>query len=127
MSDDRGGVAPDDAEALRGTELTAEAARRAVAADDAWLLDVREDDEWDAGHAPEAHHIPLGELADRTGELPDGVGIAVVCRSGHRSSRATAALVEAGYPAVNVVGGMLEWAASGGEVVDGSGGSGSIR
>ena len=37
---------------------------------DAVLLDVREPDEWLAGHAPGALHIPLGELAARTGELP---------------------------------------------------------
>ena len=38
---------------------------------DAPLLDVREADEWDAGHAPTAQHLPMSELVERIGELPD--------------------------------------------------------
>jgi rhodanese-related sulfurtransferase len=76
------------------------------------LLDVREDDEWAAGHAPDAQHIPLGELAGRLGELPDGA-VYVVCRSGGRSARATAYLNENGWDAHNVEGGMKSWHAAG--------------
>jgi rhodanese-related sulfurtransferase len=79
----------------------------------AWLLDVREDDEWAAGHAPDAAHIPLGQLGARTGELPADQEIYVICRSGHRSGRATQALNGAGWRAVNVAGGMQDWAAAG--------------
>ena len=66
--------------------------------DDAVMLDVREQDEWDAGHAPGAVHIPLGELPSRLGELPDSDAgmLAVICRGGGRSSRAVAWLVAAG-------------------------------
>jgi rhodanese-related sulfurtransferase len=79
----------------------------------AWLLDVREDSEWAAGHAPDATHIPLGQLGARTGELPTDQEIYVICRSGHRSGRATQALNGAGWRAVNVAGGMQDWAAAG--------------
>jgi rhodanese-related sulfurtransferase len=81
--------------------------------DGAWLLDVREDDEWDAGYAPGARHIPLGQLGARTGEIPRDEIIYVICRSGVRSSRAAHALADSGWEAVNVAGGMQDWAAAG--------------
>ncbi|HVX07151.1 rhodanese-like domain-containing protein [Humibacter sp.] len=84
-----------------------------------WLLDVREGFEWRSGHASLAHHIPMGELGMRQGELPDDATIAVICHSGHRSRAVTDALVAADYPAVDVAGGMIAWQASGGDVVMG--------
>lgn len=75
------------------------------------LLDVREADEWDAGHAPAAQWIPVGELGARVGELPRDRAIVAICRSGVRSRAATEALRGAGYDAVNVDGGMRAWAA----------------
>ena len=81
--------------------------------DEAWLLDVREDDEWAAGHAPDARHIPLGQLGARTAEIPQDAPIYVICRSGVRSARVTQALNGAGWQAVNVAGGMQDWAAAG--------------
>jgi rhodanese-related sulfurtransferase len=89
--------------------------------DSGWLLDVREPDEWVAGHAPAATHIPLGELGQRTDEIPADDTIYVICRSGNRSARATAALNQAGWTAVNVGGGMQEWAAAGRPMVSESG------
>jgi rhodanese-related sulfurtransferase len=77
------------------------------------LLDVREQDEWDAGHAPQAVHIPLGELPDRVGELPPDAPLMVVCHAGGRSARATAWLTQGGHDAVNVDGGMVAWARAG--------------
>jgi rhodanese-related sulfurtransferase len=81
--------------------------------DDAWLLDVREDDEWAAGHAPGAAHIPLGQLSGRATEVPRDTTVYVICRSGGRSARAAFALAGAGWEAVNVAGGMQDWAAAG--------------
>jgi rhodanese-related sulfurtransferase len=81
--------------------------------DDAWVLDVREDDEWVAGHVPDATHIPVGQLSDRSAELPQDLEIYVICRSGVRSARVTRALVGAGWQAFNVAGGMQDWAAAG--------------
>ncbi|HET9897765.1 MAG TPA: rhodanese-like domain-containing protein [Streptosporangiaceae bacterium] len=80
---------------------------------DGWLLDVREPDEWAAGHVPGATHIPLGELGLRTSEIPGDETVYVICRSGHRSAHATGALTGAGWNAVNVAGGMQQWAAEG--------------
>lgn len=80
------------------------------------LLDVRENDEWAAGHAPTAVHVPMGQVAQRLDELatvfPDRP-VHVVCRSGGRSARVTAYLKQAGWEAVNVEGGMRAWAAAG--------------
>lgn len=84
------------------------------------LLDVREPDEWAAGHAPDAIHIPLGELPARVGELaglPDDRPVYVICRSGGRSARATAWLNAGGREAVNVAGGMKSWHTEGRPVV----------
>ena len=49
-----------------------------------YLLDVREDDEWAAGHAPDATHVRLSELSARTGEIPRDREVFVICRSGQR-------------------------------------------
>jgi rhodanese-related sulfurtransferase len=87
----------------------------------AWLLDVREDDEWAAGHAPQARHIPLGQLGARTAEIPQDTDIYVICRAGGRSARAAEALNGAGWRAVNVGGGMQDWAAAGKPMVTDSG------
>jgi len=86
-----------------------------------WLLDVREDDEWAAGHAPQARHIPLGELGGRASEVPQDELIYVICRSGSRSARAAQALAGAGWRAVNVAGGMQDWASCGRPMVADSG------
>lgn len=88
--------------------LLPEVAVTAVPADGV-LLDVREDEEWVAGHAPGAVHIPMTTLAGRLDEVPDGDPIYVICRSGGRSARVTQYLNGNGWDAVNVAGGMLEW------------------
>ena len=84
---------------------------------DAVVLDVREDDEWTAGHAPDAVHVPMTVLAGRLDDIPDEEPLYVICRSGGRSARVTAYLNENGWEAVNVAGGMLEWARRGRDVV----------
>ncbi|MFI6347645.1 rhodanese-like domain-containing protein [Streptomyces sp. NPDC050560] len=95
-----------------------------------FLLDVREDDEWEAGHAQGALHIPMSEFAERSGELadaaPEGAKVHVICRSGGRSARVTAFLVQQGVDAVNVDGGMQMWEASGRSVVDDKGQPGAV-
>lgn len=80
---------------------------------DAYVLDVREPEEWTAGHAPDAVHIPLGDLPGRVEDVPAGRDIYVVCRSGGRSAQATAFLNAQGRSASNVGGGMQAWAAAG--------------
>ena len=75
-----------------------------------FLLDVREDDEWVAGHAPDAVHIPVGAIAGRVAEIPQDREIYVICRSGARSAYAAQALAGAGWKTVNVSDGMTGWA-----------------
>ena len=76
---------------------------------DAVLLDVREDSEWEAGHAPMATSVPLAELPDVIEDLPRDRLIICACRSGGRSLRAATYLSERGFDAVNLAGGMLAW------------------
>ncbi len=89
--------------------------------DDAVLLDVREQDEWVAGHAPGAVHIPMSELLSRMAEVPAADPLVVVCRSGHRSAQVTAYFRVHGLDAVNLHGGMEAWQAAGRPMRSGTG------
>lgn len=89
--------------------------------DDATLVDVREDDEWAAGHAPDAVHVPMGEIAGRLDELPADGTLYVICRAGGRSARVTEYLNANGWDAVNVAGGMQAWHAADRSMVADSG------
>jgi rhodanese-related sulfurtransferase len=80
---------------------------------DARLVDVRENGEWTAGHAPGALHIPLGELGARYQEIPQDGAVYLICRSGARSNQAAQALADAGWQALNVADGMTGWHAAG--------------
>jgi rhodanese-related sulfurtransferase len=97
-------------------EVTAEEAVSALAAG-TFVLDVREQHEWDEAHAPGATLIPLSELGDRVAEVPTDQAVLVVCHSGMRSARATDALRGVGVDARNVAGGMLAWRDADGPVV----------
>lgn len=92
------------------------------------LLDVREPDEWEAGHAPGAVHLPLGELpaALEAGRVDGSRPVVAVCRSGRRSAEATRLLQQAGVPARNLTGGMQAWAAAGRPVVRADGAPGEV-
>jgi rhodanese-related sulfurtransferase len=92
----------------------------------AHVLDVREDDEWAAGHIDGSQHIPLGQLMGRLDELPTGQRLVVTCKMGGRSARATAYLLQAGRDAVNLDGGVTAWSAAGRPLVDGAGQPGSV-
>jgi rhodanese-related sulfurtransferase len=80
--------------------------------DDAFLLDVREPDEWSAGHVEGSLHIPMGLLTARLDEIPQDCRVVVVCRSGHRSARVTDYLRQQGYDVVNLDGGLVAWQAA---------------
>ncbi|MER5379234.1 rhodanese-like domain-containing protein [Streptomyces sp. NBC_00647] len=100
-----------------------------LAVDD-FLLDVREGDEWEAGHAQRALHIPMSEFVARYGELteaaPQDGRVNVICRSGGRSAQVTQYLVQQGIDAVNVEGGMQTWEAMGRPVVNDKGEPGFV-
>ncbi|GAA3188668.1 MULTISPECIES: rhodanese-like domain-containing protein [Streptomyces] len=95
-----------------------------------FLLDVREDDEWAAGHAEGALHLPMSDFVARYGELTEAAPadgkVYVICRSGGRSAQVAQYLIQQGIDAVNVVGGMQAWEAAGRPVTDGKGGTGAV-
>jgi rhodanese-related sulfurtransferase len=79
-----------------------------------YLVDVREDDEWAAGHAPGAVHLPMMQLPARIEEIPADRDVVVVCRSGHRSAEVVGYLLGRGFGQVrNLADGMIGWAAAG--------------
>ncbi len=84
------------------------------------VLDVREQVEYDHGHIDGAVHVPLGDLADRVDDVPDGQ-VLVVCKVGGRSARAVGWLVQQGRDAVNLDGGMVDWADAGRPMVSDTG------
>lgn len=98
----------------------------ALAEQGALLLDVRNDDEWAAGHAPAAQYLTLGELTARVGEVPSDRRIVAICRAGGRSAKAAEYLLGEGRDVVNMVGGMQAWAAAGLPVVTDSGAAGEV-
>lgn len=72
------------------------------------IIDVREPEEFEAGHIPGAVNIPLGTIHEFDSDNTEDT-IYLVCRSGRRSGVAADTLIEKGYQAVNVEGGMLDW------------------
>ena len=84
------------------------------------VLDVRETDEYVAGHVPGAVLLPLSELEARADEVPTDTPVLVICRSGARSAKACGFLAGRGVDATNVAGGTLAWIESGREVVEGA-------
>ncbi|RSK28276.1 rhodanese-like domain-containing protein [Bacillus sp. HMF5848] len=79
------------------------------------VIDVRTEEEYAAGHIPNALLMPLHELENRLGELNKGTEYVIVCRSGNRSAQASKILVDNGFTSIfNMLGGMNQWT---GEVV----------
>ncbi|MEN8241580.1 MAG: rhodanese-like domain-containing protein [Chloroflexota bacterium] len=80
----------------------------------AFILDVRTQEEWDAGHIPGSTLIPLDELPNRLGEVPGDIDVVVVCRSGNRSATARDILLNAEFTSVTSIdGGVNQWADAG--------------
>jgi rhodanese-related sulfurtransferase len=114
-------VHPDSTPEISATEAVA-----LLDGDEAVLLDVREQHEWDAGHAPQARHLAMSELAGRVAEVPTDITVICVCHVGGRSAAVSEALTRAGFDAVNLSGGMAAWEAAGLPVVDDVGGPGVV-
>lgn len=75
------------------------------------VIDVREREEWDTGHMPEATLVPLSELEQRRNELDPATPVVIVCRSGRRSLVAAEYLAQLGFrTARSLAGGMIAWA-----------------
>ncbi len=93
--------------------LDTAAAAELIGGGRAFVLDVREDDEWAAGHIPAAIHIPMAQVGARLDELPENSDIVTVCRSGNRSGAVATELARRGYRVHNLNGGMVAWQAAG--------------
>jgi rhodanese-related sulfurtransferase len=104
--------------AMDSLEVDQESFAAAYAAG-AVVLDVRNPDEYEAAHVPEAILIPLPELRARLDEVPADEPLYVICASGVRSLRAAEALAQNGYSARSVAGGTIEWVERGGKVATG--------
>lgn len=89
-------------------EVSREQAQKLVD-DGAQLVDVRAEHEWEAGRIAGAKHLPLAELAERTGEIDKDRPVVLYCRGGNRSTMATDALAEAGFDAVKLSEGVVGW------------------
>jgi rhodanese-related sulfurtransferase len=86
--------------------------------EDVFLLDVREQWEYDEGHIPGVTLLPLGDIPNRLDELPTDKTVIVTCRSGNRSGQAASFLRQNGFDNVhNMSGGILEWQEAGYEIV----------
>ncbi len=95
-------------------------AKRRLDAGEALLVDVRELNEWHAGHIAGATHIPLGTIASRATMLPNDREILVICRTGNRSAMAQERLAQSGFTNVtNVEGGVTAWVEHGFPVATG--------
>jgi rhodanese-related sulfurtransferase len=82
-----------------------------------FLLDVREPDEYAAGHIPGITLLPMGEVPARLSEIPTDKEVIVTCRTGNRSSQVVDFLREQGFTNVhNMEGGIVAWEAAGYEV-----------
>lgn len=97
------------------TEVTIDDLENAIA-EGKFVVDVREDHEFDAGHVPNARHIPLSNVANRTAELPQDEQIWLICQGGVRSMKAADYLLAQGFDVVSVAGGTGAWIAAGKDV-----------
>lgn len=90
------------------------------------VLDVRSTKEWEHGHVTGSINIPLDQLPDRLGELEQGSALVAVCRTGVRSQKARDLLLENGFQAESLDGGVTGWAAVGKELVQPDGQPGEV-
>jgi rhodanese-related sulfurtransferase len=85
-----------------------------------FILDVRQPDEYEAGHIPGSVLIPLDLLESKLSEIPQDNEVVVVCRSGNRSATGRDILLKAGFTSVtSMAGGMNQWNEKGYEIIVG--------
>ncbi|MBA2240606.1 MAG: rhodanese-like domain-containing protein [Solirubrobacterales bacterium] len=97
-----------DAAPEQELELSADRTRELLG-QGALLVDVRQDNEWEAGRIPGSIHVEMNELTSRAGEIPRDRPLVFVCRGGSRSAMAAQAFREAGYDAHSLSGGVTAW------------------
>ena len=90
------------------------------------LIDVREDDEWNAGHHSGAKHIPMSTIPENLNTFEESEKYIIICRSGHRSGKVAAYLDSQGYESFNMIGGMRQFSEISDNVKDSTGKKGNI-
>jgi len=90
------------------------------------LIDVREQDEWDAGHHKNASHLPMGEIIEKVDNFNNNEKYIFVCRSGARSGRVTSFMISKNFESYNLSGGMKQLKNFSDEIYDLDGNSGQI-
>lgn len=97
-----------------------------ASAHEPFIFDVREEQEWQAGHIAGAIHLPMGEVVPRINELPRDRQLICMCRSGNRSGRVTSYLRQQGIDCVNLTGGAQQWLSAGHPLVNHVGNPGVV-
>ena len=104
---------------MSAPEISIDEFAAARAGGDARVVDVRQPEEYEAGHVPGAKLIPLGDVVARVGEFPVDGPVYVICQSGGRSQRAADYLRNVGVEAYNVAGGTKAWVEAGHDTAHG--------
>jgi rhodanese-related sulfurtransferase len=111
----------DDEQELVTPEITAEQLRSALAESvPPYVIDVREEYEWRLVRMRAARHIPMNDIPAHLDTIPRERAIVVMCAHGSRSYGVAAWLIEQGYQASSLAGGITQWASQGGEVMQGA-------
>jgi rhodanese-related sulfurtransferase len=97
-------------------QVAPQEAAEAMQRGNAYLLDVREDHEWQQLHVPGARHIPMSRLQSEWETLPRDRPVLVLCAVGGRSQAVARFLAAQGYEASNIVHGIMGWQRAGLEV-----------
>jgi len=94
-------------------EIAPARARELHEAGEVQLIDVREQEEWDAGRIAGATHVPVAQLSEQADSLDRDRPVVFYCLSGSRSAMATQAFSASGFDAHNMTGGIAAWNADG--------------
>lgn len=93
-------------------EVTIDQLEQAIA-QGAYVMDVREDWEFESGHVPQAHHVPLNSIPENLSQIPKDQQVWIICQSGGRSMTAANYLEAQGFDVVSVAGGTGSWISAG--------------
>jgi rhodanese-related sulfurtransferase len=95
------------------SDLDPAEARRRQSAGELDIVDIREQYEWDAGHAPGTRHIEIERVASNAPSIDRARPVAFMCRGGVRAAMVARAFRAIGFDAYNVAGGFTAWHAQG--------------
>ncbi|MBW6517220.1 MAG: rhodanese-like domain-containing protein [ANME-2 cluster archaeon] len=104
------GCITDSNDDIKYTDVSVAQAKAMIDGGEYFLLDVRTQEEYDAGHIDSPVLIPYDELENRLDEVPADMPVLIYCRTARRSAIAAQVLVDNGYTEVyNMAGGIVAW------------------